>query len=264
MTTISVNHTRLYYESHGNGHPILFIHGLGSSTQDWEHQLQYFVNDYRVIMLDLRGHGQSDKPGGDYNVPLLTEDVAKLLKQVGETQVHVVGLSLGGWVAYQLAVDFPKLVRSLVVVNCLPELVAHSFSDRVALLKRTVLFRLLSMRTIGKVLAKKLFPKDNQKELRKIFIERWARNDKRAYMATMRGAVGWSVVDRLGEIQCPCNVISAEHDYFPIEKKQKYVSLMPNAKLVVIEGCGHAVPFECPEVFNKVLFAALGSEPEFI
>jgi len=253
VTKIDINHTRLYYESHGSGQALLFIHGLGSSTQDWEHQLDYFLNDFRIILVDLRGHGQSDKPVGEYNVPMFANDVAELLMQVGETQVHVVGLSLGAWVAYQLAVDYPKLVKSLVVVNCLPELVAHSISDRLALLKRTILFRILDMRTIGKLLSKRLFPKETQKDLRQIFIERWAKNDKRAYMATLRGAIGWSIVHKLGEIHCPCSVISAEHDYFPIEQKQKYVSLMPNAKLLVIENCGHAVPFECPEVFNKVL-----------
>ena len=69
MPKIQSNGINLYYEIHGEGQPLLFIHGLGSSTRDWEFQVQEFSKAYKVITFDLRGHGQSDKPKGRTECP---------------------------------------------------------------------------------------------------------------------------------------------------------------------------------------------------
>ena len=78
MPTIQINGIAEHYEIFGQGQPILFIHGLGSSSRDWEYQIDYFSKMYRVITIDVRGHGQSDKPPGPYSVPLFAADTAKL------------------------------------------------------------------------------------------------------------------------------------------------------------------------------------------
>jgi pimeloyl-ACP methyl ester carboxylesterase len=70
MPTIPVNDTHLYYEIHGEGQPLLLIHGLGSSTRDWELQVPEFAKSHRVITFDLRGHGRSDKPAGPYSMAM--------------------------------------------------------------------------------------------------------------------------------------------------------------------------------------------------
>ena len=70
MPMININNININYQTTGEGSPILFIHGLGSSVRDWEMQEPYFSREYRVITLDVRGHGKSDKPPGPYDVPL--------------------------------------------------------------------------------------------------------------------------------------------------------------------------------------------------
>lgn len=253
MPKIRVNDINLYYEVNGDGQSLLFIHGLGSSTRDWELQVQEFAKTFQVITWDLRGHGQSDKPAGPYSLPMFAADAAGLLQSLNIKSAHVVGLSLGGGVAFQLAIDYPELVRTMVIVNSAPELVVRTLQDRIAIWQRFAIVRLLGMRKMGQVLSRRLFPKDEQMSLRTTFVERWAENDPRAYQEAMRAMVGWSVTDKLGSIKCPTLVISADQDYTPVAVKERYTKLMPNAELVIIPDAHHATPVEQPEKFNAVL-----------
>ena len=111
----------------------------------------------------------------------------------------------------------------------------------------------LSLGAIGKALGGKLFPHPDQAELRQKMAERWAKNDKRAYLASFDAIVGWGVQERLSRITCPTLVISADHDYTPVAQKENYVKLLPDARLVVIEDSRHATPLDQPEVFNTTL-----------
>ena len=257
MATIQINGISLHYEIYGQGQPILFIHGLGSSERDWEYQVDFFRKDYQVITFDVRGHGQSDKPPGPYSVPLFAADTAKLMEAVDITPAHVVGISMGGMIAFQLAVDRPDLVKSMVIVNSSPELVPRTFKERLLIVQRFAIVRLLGMRKMGEVLSKRMFIKPEQEELRRQLIQRWAENDPQAYREAMRALVGWSIVDRLDTINCPMLVIAADEDYTPLAAKEAYVAKIPGAKLEIIEDSRHAVAVEHPEQFNAIVAAFL-------
>ncbi len=260
MPKLNVGDVELYYETVGQGEPLLFIHGLGSSARDWQLQVDFFAEHYQVVTFDARGHGQSDKPPGPYGVPLFAQDSAGLIKALHLAPTHVVGVSMGGMMALQLALDAPDLVRSIVVVNSTSEIVARSWRDYVTFFQRLFVTRVLGMRRTGEFLGKRLFPKPEQEELRLMFVERWAENDKRAYLDAMRGLVGWSVSERLGEIRCPTLVIAADEDYSPLEVKQAYTAKIPGAELVVIEDSRHGTPVDQPEKFNAALLEFLSRQ----
>ena len=257
MPKTRVNEINLHYEVSGEGQPLLLIHGLGSSARDWELQVPEFSKLYQVITLDLRGHGQSDKPAEPYSMALFASDTAGLMKALGIQSAHVVGLSLGGGVAFQLAIDSPALVRTMVIVNSAPELVVHNFKDRLGVWQRFAIVRLLGMRKMGEVLSKRLFPKDEHASIRATFVERWAENDPRAYQNAMRAMIGWSVMDQLSAIRCATLIISADQDYTPVALKEAYLKRIPNARLVVIPDAHHATPVEQPDKFNTVLMEFL-------
>lgn len=261
MPVLPLRDINLYYEVAGQGDPVFFIHGLGSSARDWEYQVPFFAPRYRVVVFDVRGHGRSDKPPGPYSVPLFAQDTAALIRALEAAPAHVVGISMGGMIALQLAVDEPALVRSLVVVNSGPELVVRTFRERLMILQRFLIVRLLGMRKMGEVLSQRLFPRPDQAPLRQMFVERWAENDPRAYREAMRALVGWSVADRLGDIRCPTLVIASDQDYTPVSAKEAYVARMPNARLVVIPDAHHAVTVERPEEFNQALLDFLMQQP---
>ncbi len=260
MTTMKIGDIDLYYEIHGRGESVVFIHGLGSSSRDWAFQKEYFSKEYQVIAYDVRGHGQSDKPRGPYSVTMFAADLAGLLSKLEVKNAHIVGLSMGGWIAFQFAVDFPEYVKSLTIVNSWADMRPKNFQDRWMLFKRNVIFRIFSMRKIGEKLAEGLFIKPEQFELRRSFADSWAENHKPSYFASMAAAKGWSVADRLEEITVPSLVVSADEDYTPVATKQAYANKMPNARLVVIEDSRHASTVERPDEFNKILLSFLQEE----
>jgi len=259
MPTLHVNGIDLHYERVGEGQPVLFIHGLGSSSRDWEMQVPRFSKQYQVITFDLRGHGQSEKPRGPYTMSLFARDTAELVKSLGVAPVHVVGISLGGMIAFQLAVDYPDLISSLVIVNSGPEVVVRTMKDRWNVFMRFATVRLLGMRKMGEVLGRRLFPKEAQAEIQKLFVERWAENDPRAYTDTLRAIVGWSVTDQIHKIDLPTLVVAADGDYTPVSAKEGFVLKMPRAKLVVIEDSRHATPVDSPEKFNETVISFLSA-----
>ena len=80
MSTMKVNDIDIFYEIHGEGEPLLLIHGLGSSSRDWEYQIPQFSKMYKVITIDLRGHGKTSKPKGSYSIRGFADDVALFLE----------------------------------------------------------------------------------------------------------------------------------------------------------------------------------------
>ncbi|MBE7417554.1 MAG: alpha/beta fold hydrolase [Ideonella sp.] len=253
MPTLRLPDIDLHYECTGEGPPLLLIHGLGSSTRDWEHQVPHFARRYRVICADMRGHGRSHKPPGPYSIARFAADTAVLLQALKTGPAHVVGISMGGMIAFQLAVDAPELVRSLAIVNSGPELVPRGWKMRLQIMQRRLILRWIGMRKLGVVLSERLLPGPELAVQRKTFVERWAENDPRAYRDAFDALIGWSVADRIGEIRCPTLVVAADQDYTPVAAKQAYVQKMPDAELVVIPDARHAVTAERPEAFNTML-----------
>jgi len=250
MPIITLDEINLYYEIHGEGEPLLFIHGLGSSSRDWELQLDFFTQNYQVILIDVRGHGRSGKPPGPYSIPLFADDIKKLLQTLQVGPAHILGISLGGMIGFQMGINYPDMIKSLVIVNSTPELVARTLKDHLGIWQRLLIVRFLGMRKMGEVLGDRFLPDPEQAELRKIFIERWSENDKLAYREAMKAVIGWSVTDRLGEIRCQTLIIGADGDYFSTAEKENYVKLIPGAELLIIENSRHALPAEKPAEFN--------------
>lgn len=259
MAIVRLRDLEMHYEitAPERGNPVLCIHGLGSSTDDWKPQIAALSRHHTVITYDVRGHGQSGKPRGRYSVKLFAEDAASLIKHLEPGPVHVLGISMGGMIAFQLAVDFPELVRSLVIVNSGPEMVLRTWKQRVAIYQRFVIVRMMGMKKMGQVLASALLPKPEHTAERATFVERWARNDPGAYLRSLRALIGWSVSDRLTTIRCPTLIVSADQDYTPVSYKEYYTKLIPGATLAVVEDSRHMLPVERPDEFNRVVMAFL-------
>lgn len=253
MPKIKVQGIHIYYESTGRGQPLLFIHGLGSSLRDWENQVPFFSKKFEVVTVDLRGHGRSDKPPGRYSIPLFASDISELIRLLGLGATHVAGISMGGMIAFQMAVSSPELLKSLVVINSGPEFVLRGIRQKLPFLLRRLIVRFMGMQKMGEVLGKRLFPKPEQEELRRLIAERWSQNDKKAYLNSLRAMNGWSVLNRLGEIPCPTLILSADQDYTPAAYKEAYAAKIPLARVVVIPDSRHLTPLDRPDAFNLAL-----------
>lgn len=253
MPYLSVDDVRLYYEESGSGAPLLFIHGLGSSGRDWDSQLDHFAGRYRVLRLDLRGHGHSECTPGPYYIPQFSRDVAVFLRKIDAVPAHVIGLSMGGMVAFELAADAPGLVRSLVVANSVADTRLHTWEEVWFYVSRRAAVQLLGMRRVGRILAKRLFVKPDQEELRRKFVRRWAANDRQAYLWSVDAIMRWSIEDRLDRMTAPTLLLASDDDYTPVAAKNRLAAQLPNATLRVFEDARHALPVEHPEPFNAAV-----------
>lgn len=248
-----INDMELHYQVVGRGPLLVFIHGLGSSGEDWQPQIDYFCDRFTVLTMDLRGHGDSPKPPGPYSIAQMAADLGRLLDRLGLGPGIVIGLSMGGATALQLALDRPDLVRAAVVVNSGPTFQPGSLKERTILFVRRALLHFLSLKTTGRLLAGHLFPGSEHKLLRRRFAEKWATNHRPSYLASFEAVIRFNVLDRLAELSMPVLYLAAELDYTPFGRKQDWARQSPGGEAVVVPGTRHALPREAPEKFNAVL-----------
>jgi 3-oxoadipate enol-lactonase len=250
----------LYYETAGDGPPLLLLHGLGSSSADWALQLPEFSAHFRVIGVDLRGHGRSHAPRGarSYTIAQMAEDVAALLAQLGEPPAHVVGLSLGGCTGQILAARHPDCVRSLVLCNTFARLRPDSLRGAARLLRRVWLFGTAPMPAVAEYVAAGLFPKPEQRAIYVEAVTRLSRNQKSPYLASMRAVAGFDSRALLRDIRCPTLVIAGDRDLtVPRSAMLALARAIPGAQFTLIEDSGHATPYDQPEEFNRSVLAFL-------
>lgn len=252
MGVVRVEGARLYYQSAGAGRPLLLLHGLGSSSHDWEYQVPEFSRHFHVIAPDLRGHGASARTGG-YAVERFAADTWQLLDQLDCPQVDVLGYSMGGAVAMQMALDRPGGVHRLVLSNTLPSFRTDTLAKRWLLWSRLFLMGWLGPRRLSEVMSRRLYPRPDQAELRARVARRNAGNDRNVYLETVRALTRWSVADRLDRLTVPVLVLAAEHDYFLRHETDAFVAALPDARVAHFPGTRHGLPLELPEAFNRAV-----------
>lgn len=251
MASIQLKKISLYYESVGTGKPLLFLHGLGSCGADWLLQIPYFSQNYQVITPDLRGHGKSQKQADSYAIADLAKDMAELLEALEIASCDVVGLSLGSFVALQLALDFPQKVKSLTLAgttSCIKDV------GQFLLSLKKILITLCPMWLVAKMVAYGCFPEQKKNGLRTLCEERLKTNDKKVYQKLFLALLSYDVAARLSEIRCPVLLIAGEHDLLlPARHAEKMAQLLSHATLYTIKGAGHVMPIDSAEAFNKRL-----------
>jgi len=250
-----------YEEANPQGAPpVLLLHGLGSAGGDWLFQLEALAGaGYRALAPDLRGFGRSSAPP-KVTVKAMADDMALFLRKVEAVPAHVVGISMGGAVALQLALDHPEAVRKLVLVNTFARLKPRSLNEALYLLARTVIAVFLSPQKQAAMVAKRIFPRPEQESLRKKLYQRIINTNPCAYRAAMASLRRFNVVERLGELKMPTLVVTGSEDTtIPPEAQEELVRNIPGARQVLIEGGGHAVIADSSEAFNRALLDFLGS-----
>jgi pimeloyl-ACP methyl ester carboxylesterase len=253
MPAVQIGSHSLHYEISGDGEPLLLLHGLGSSGLDWGEQVPVFSAHYQVITPDLAGFGRSDKLAGPYSIAEYAKDIFRLLDHLQIDRCHVLGYSMGGAIAFQMAADNPQRVSSLIILNSLPSFVLDNFAKRREYFLRCLVVRLFGMKPLARLVTKRLLPKEEHRAVAEKMAARYELNDRKSYLAALKALVGWSVSDRLDVLTVPVLMISADQDYTPVEEKRQYVEQMPNARLQVIRDSRHATPVDQAEVFNKVV-----------
>lgn len=257
MPTATINATTLHYERVGSGSPLLLIHGLGSSGEDWAFQRNEFARGHTLILPDLRGSGRSAKPLGPYSITQFAADLWGLLDALGIAATDVVGFSLGGAVAIEMALMRPQCVRRLVLCNTLVNYRTDTWRKWFEAYAQVALVRVLGLQRTARLVARRLFPQPDQAPKRQRVVDVVGANDRRSYLATIRALIGWSALERLHALRAPTLIIAAEHDYTPLAEKRAELRHFPQAQLVVIAGSRHGTPFDAVERFNACVLEFL-------
>jgi pimeloyl-ACP methyl ester carboxylesterase len=215
---------------------------------------------FRVLAPDARGFGRSTFPQVRLTVPVMAGDMITLLERLQAGPACVVGISMGGAVALQLALDCPQVVRRLVLVNTFARLRPQSPQVWLYFALRFLLVHTLGLATQARAVARRIFPRPDQLDLRDRLIEQILQADPRGYRAAMRALALFDVRARLGGIACPTLVISGERDTtVPVPLQRALAESIPHARQILIPGAGHAVIAERPDDFNRILIDFLSA-----
>lgn len=259
MPFAEVNGVKLRYETWGIGTtPVVFIHGLGSSADDWFMQFPALAAGYRCIALDLRGHGLSEKPRGTYSVQLFAADVVALLEALEAVPSHVVGLSLGGMVAQELGLAYPHVVRSLTLLNTLPGIWPPTREMVTVGLRRFRLGAAPAMDGIAARVARSLFPREEDALLRRMTEQRIAANDPVAYRRATLAVVRYRPGAALRRISRPVLIMAGDSDLVVAREYQERLRAnLPHAEWVTVAGGGHACNIDHADEVNRAVLAFL-------
>ncbi len=257
MPKVRVGDIEMYYVEAGAGEPLVLIMGFGGDHLAWGFQMPAFAARYRVIAFDNRGAGQTDAPDLPYTIPLMADDTAGLMAVLGIERAHVLGASMGGMIAQEVALRHPARVRSLQL-HC-----TFARPDGYAL-ARSAAWRevrpLLGREAWMRIAFLSLFSAETyiaRPELVETIFANGLANPHPQSLA------GWQrqltaidahdTLDRLGKIAGPTLVTVGEDDMLvPPRHSRELAALIPGAELRTIPGTGHVHFWEAPDRFNEI------------
>ncbi len=253
----------LHVEEQGDGEPVLLIQGLGYAVWAWRAQLRAVASRRRGIAFDNRGAGRSVKSPGPYTIELLADDAAAVLRALADVPAHVMGLSMGGYIAQTLALRHPALVRSLVLAGT-----GAGGPGTVPVPKATLDTWLAAAGLPPEEYARRTMPLS--------FAPGWTDDHPDEYEALLAArleyptppecwAAQFAACDaflrsgaEVERIDVPALVLHGDADrVVPIENGRRLAERLPHARLLVLPGRGHLAPLETPDAFNAAVLAFL-------
>jgi len=249
----------LHCSQHGRGEPVLLIHGLGGSGADWALQVAALERQFRVIVPDLPGCGASSPPRGAYSINGFATALWSLLEVLSVPRINIVGFSMGGAVALEMALQHPASVPRLALIN---SLATYRDQWRKWLIARSAatLIHLVGMRCAARIFAAAMFPEPWQQEFRERAERVVAAVPAASYLAMARALEQWQATDRLERLSSKTLLIAAEHDHTPLAEKRALTARL-HASMVVVRGSRHGTPFDASDATNASLLALLTDSP---
>lgn len=268
MPFVATNGINLYYELHGNGEPLVLVPGIGYDGWMWHKMIPGLAEHFQVISVDNRGAGESDKPPGPYTAGMLAADIVGMLDDFGLPKAHIMGHSMGGFVAQAFALDYPERLDKLILSATNfggPRHVPIS-AEAMAVLTDLSGDPIERLRRGIVVSCAPSFAEANPE-----FVEQWVHYriahpiDPAGYQAQL--AIGLGLIDeaagfehKLGRVVAPALILfGAEDKVVPPGNAVLLAGALPNAQVEILPGAGHFFPFEMPDAANAAVIRFLSA-----
>ena len=238
---------------------ITFVHGAGGSSSIWYKQIKVFRDSYNVLLIDLRGHGNSkkivsDDPHQKYTFNILTKDIIDVLNHLDIAKSHFVGISLGSVLIRNLAKIAPQYVGKMVLGGAILKL---NLRTKILMHLGVWLKHFIPYMMLYQFFAFIIMPRKNHKTSRLLFVREAKKMCQQEFIRwfsltiEVRGLLRFF---RKVDPQIPTLYIMGNQDYLFLDSIEKMVRKQDSASLLKIENCGHVVNIEKPQVFNEALF----------
>jgi 3-oxoadipate enol-lactonase len=259
MPKATVNGINMYYEVHGQGEPLVLIMGSFGTLEAWALQIPAFQEYYKVIVFDNRGIGRTDRSPEPYSIATMADDTVGLLDYLGIDKAHVLGMSLGGPVAQDVAINHPDRIRRLILVCSMAGAEGtHLHPDMLKALGMQDSSQLIDFRKVDftKIMTATVALAFNDKSLRDSLSAQagdWFKQfDIDGFIRQWEAVRSYNALDRLHKIQARTLVITGTEDRLVNPHSSEVIAgLIPNSKLVKIEGGSHAFFMEMSDRFNR-------------
>lgn len=255
MPHAELNGFEIHYDVHGEGDPLICVHGLGCDRRAWALQIEPFSQSYKSVFFDNRDVGQSSLATHDYTTADMAQDVLALADHLELESFHLLGISLGGMVSQQVALAAPQRVRTLTLA------VTHGGVRKAGRLRGHLLGSYARHLPVEDQVENLLylcyteafFENEAMYEfMRTALLENPYPQPPEAFARQASAGAHHDVRDRLHELTMPVHVIGAEYDLMiPVWKSRELASLIPGSKLTIIERQGHGVMWEAADAFNR-------------
>ena len=253
MPKVAVNDIDVYYEERGEGAPLMMIIGLSGVGAGWGPQIPLFSENYRTIVPDHRGVGNSSHPSDGYTIDQLASDMAEVLRTIGVSSAHIMGSSTGGAIAQVMALDHPEVVQSLTLVTTWAR--ADAYFERCFGVRKKILNEMgreAYTRASSTFLWSGKYIREHAEEL-----ERWEEGvlSGSAEIDIMNKRIDMIVehdqLDRLKKIDKPTLVVAGRQDICtPSFYAEEIAAAIPGAELILLDG-GHFLYREDPGPFHR-------------
>jgi 3-oxoadipate enol-lactonase len=259
MPHLRSNGVQLYYEEHGSGEPLVLIMGFTVSSIGWHWNIPAFAEDFRTIVFDNRGVGQSDKPDTPYSMTMFADDTVGVLDGLGIDQAHIFGISMGGMIAQEFALRYPQRVKTLILgcTNCGgPNAVLSKDPDVLNLLNN---IEATDVQQAALVMTKvAVTPWFMQKHMDVLLqlnqLSLQYPTPKHGMIRQMQAIQGHDTYERLPQITAPTLVVTGKEDgLVPPENSVTLAQRIPNADLSILANASHLFNIELPDTTAEVV-----------
>lgn len=257
MPTTEANGQTLYYEVHGEGQPLLLVMGLAADTLAWALQVPAFSARHQTVIFDNRDVGQSSMAEGPYEITDMARDALALAHELELERFHLVGVSMGGAIAQEIALAQPERVRSLTLAvsfsagGAWARKLSQTWSARVQQMSLEQRVDELMLLTLSEAFFENA---DGVAWLRNLMLQNPNPQSADAFARQLGASSRHDTRDRLAGLAVPTQVIGAEYDILvPVWKSRELAELIPDARLTVIESSPHGANMERAEDFNRLV-----------